>query len=99
MLMGCLQVRNVFTGLFLASIGLVISPVFIIEHIKLLSVGAMFVLIVKALLISLVVFYFRYSWNTALAVGFSLAQVISSCSSAVVLVCLSGCKSTLCNTW
>lgn len=70
--------RNVFTGLFLASIGLVISPVFIFEHIRLLSIGAVFVLLVKALLISLVVYYFRYSWNTALAVGFSLAQV-SAC--------------------
>jgi hypothetical protein len=70
-----LQVRNVFTGLFLASIGLVISPVFILEHLRLLSVGAAIVLIVKALLISVVVWHFRYSWNTSLAVGFSLAQV------------------------
>eukprot|EP00892_Ulva_mutabilis_P000016 jgi/Ulvmu1/10014/UM059_0063.1 len=69
------QVRNVFTGLFLASIGLVISPVFIFEHIRLLSIGAVFVLLVKGLLISVVVYYFGYSWNTALAVGFSLAQV------------------------
>lgn len=63
-----------FTCLFLASIGLVISPVFILEHVRLLGVGAVIVLIVKAALISVVVWNFKYSWNTSLAVGFSLAQ-------------------------
>ena len=70
-----MQVRNVFTGLFLASIGLVISPVFILEHVRLLGLGALVVLIVKGALISIVVWNFKYSWNVSLAVGFSLAQV------------------------
>lgn len=69
------QVRYVFTGLFLASTGLEISPVFILEHVKLLGLGALIVLIRKGTLISLVVWNFKYSWNTSLAVGFSLAQV------------------------
>ena len=69
------QVRNVFTGLFLASIGLVISPVFILEHLRVLSVGAAVVLILKAALISVVVWQFKVSWNTAVVVGVSLAQV------------------------
>ena len=67
--------RNVFTGLFLASIGLVISPVFILEHLRVLSVGALVVLLLKAGLISVVVWQFRVSWNTAVVVGVSLAQV------------------------
>jgi hypothetical protein len=73
----CLQVRNVFTGLFLASIGLVISPVFILEHIRLLSIGAAVVLLLKASLISLVVWNFGFTWNTAVTVGVSLAQARS----------------------
>ena len=83
----CVQVRNVFTGLFLASIGLVISPVFILEHVRLLGVGALIVLIVKGMLISLVVWNFKYSWNTSLAVGFSLAQVRPACLSSFVYCC------------
>lgn len=69
--------RNVFTGLFLASIGLVISPVFILEHVRLLGLGALVVLILKGALISIVVWNFQYGWNVSLAVGFSLAQVCS----------------------
>ena len=70
-----MQVRNVFTGLFLASIGLVISPVFILEHMRLLSLGAAVVLLLKGSLIALVVWYFRIQWHTAIIVGVSLAQV------------------------
>jgi monovalent cation:H+ antiporter-2, CPA2 family len=83
----CLQVRNVFTGLFLASIGLIISPVFIWEHLRLLSAGAAIVLLLKACLITFVVWNFRTSWNTSLVVGVSLAQVCcqTSFSSAALL--------------
>ena len=84
----CLQVRNVFTGLFLASIGLVISPIFILEHVRLLGVGALIVLIVKGMLISLVVWNFKYSWNTSLAVGFSLAQARSRHLSTIICCCV-----------
>ena len=69
------QVRNIFTGLFLASIGLVISPVFIWEHVRLLSAGATIVLLVKAAVIIGVVWNFRTSWRTSCIVGISLAQV------------------------
>lgn len=69
------QLRNVFTALFLASIGLIISPRFIYEHFRILFAGALIVLVIKAALITLVVWNFKYSWKTSLAVGISLAQV------------------------
>jgi predicted Kef-type K+ transport protein len=65
----------VFIGLFLASIGLIISPIFILEHIRLLSIGAAIVLFVKGLLITFVVRSFSFDWTTSITVGVSLAQV------------------------
>lgn len=64
-----------FIGLFLASIGLIISPIFILEHIRLLSIGAAIVLFVKGLLITFVVRSFSFDWTTSITVGVSLAQV------------------------
>ena len=93
MLHPCLQVRNVFTGLFLASIGLVISPVFIYEHIRWLSIGAAVVLLAKGALITLVVWNFRISWHTSVVVGVSLAQaraslqLLSECCAATSCAC------------
>mmetsp|Transcript_23244 Transcript_23244/g.64532 ORF Transcript_23244/g.64532 Transcript_23244/m.64532 type:complete len:625 (+) Transcript_23244:453-2327(+) len=69
------QIRNLFVALFLASIGLIMSPVFLMEHLRILLLGMCLVVLGKTLLIATVVWVFKYPVRMALGVGLGLAQV------------------------
>lgn len=67
--------RNIFTTLFITSIGLVMSPVFLWEHLTFLALGVAAVFISKTVLIMMVVGAFSFDLRVALLVGLTLAQI------------------------
>ncbi|CAD7699664.1 unnamed protein product [Ostreobium quekettii] len=67
--------RNVFTTLFLTSIGLVMSPTFLWEHLWFLALGLAAVFACKVAIVAAVVAAFRFDFKTALMVGLNLAQI------------------------
>ncbi|CAI5476180.1 unnamed protein product [Closterium sp. Yama58-4] len=68
-------VRNMFAALFLASIGMVMHPMFLWQHKDILLLALAVVFLGKTLLVALVVRGFGYSAGTAAAVGIALAQI------------------------
>lgn len=68
-------IRTLFSALFLASIGLLMNPRFLWQHLDILLVSLVVVVTAKATLICLVVRAFGYSNRTALSVGVAMAQV------------------------
>jgi len=69
------QTRNLFVALFLASIGLIMSPIFLMEHLRILLLGTCVVVAGKTVVIVAVVWLFKYPMRMALGVGLGLAQV------------------------
>lgn len=69
------QTRNLFVALFLASIGLIMSPVFLMDHLRILVAGMFVVVLGKVVIVAAVVWLFNYPLRMALAVGVGLAQV------------------------
>eukprot|EP00271_Cylindrocystis_brebissonii_P007961 TRINITY_DN2193_c0_g2_i1.p1 TRINITY_DN2193_c0_g2~~TRINITY_DN2193_c0_g2_i1.p1 ORF type:complete len:1175 (-),score=225.62 TRINITY_DN2193_c0_g2_i1:1418-4942(-) len=67
--------RNIFAALFLASIGMVMHPVFLWQHKDILLASLLVVFFGKACLIAVTVRIFGYSAATAASVGISLAQI------------------------
>ncbi|CAI5475660.1 unnamed protein product [Closterium sp. Yama58-4] len=68
-------IRNLFAALFLASIGMVMHPLFLWQHIDILLAAVAVVFCAKACLIGFVVRAFGYSTGTAASVGVALAQI------------------------
>ncbi|EFN57909.1 hypothetical protein CHLNCDRAFT_7714, partial [Chlorella variabilis] len=68
-------VTQFFLTLFISSTGLVLSPVFLLDHLPILAAGALAVIIAKTVLIAIVVKAFKYPADTALAVGLNLSQI------------------------
>lgn len=69
------HIKHFFLSLFISSTGLVMSPTFLMQHLRILTGGVVLIIAAKTLLISLVVRAFHYSPRTALAVGLSMAQI------------------------
>mmetsp|Transcript_22266 Transcript_22266/g.48941 ORF Transcript_22266/g.48941 Transcript_22266/m.48941 type:complete len:661 (-) Transcript_22266:274-2256(-) len=68
-------IRNIFAALFLASIGLIMNPLFLWSHIDILFASLLVVVTAKALLGAVVVRAFGYTPRVAFTVGMCLAQV------------------------
>lgn len=68
-------VVKMFVALFIASTGLILSPVFLIQHLPVLTAGLLLVVVTKTLLFSFVVWIFGYAVHTCVAVGLSMAQI------------------------
>ncbi|KAJ7569551.1 hypothetical protein O6H91_01G083500 [Diphasiastrum complanatum] len=68
-------IRNLFAALFLASIGMVIHPLFLWQHKDVLLASLAVVFFGKTCLIALVVRAFGYNFPTAISVGIALAQI------------------------
>ena len=68
-------IRNVFAALFLASIGMIMNPLFLWVHLDVLLATLLVVIVFKCSLITLVVRAFGYSTRTSFTVGISMAQV------------------------
>lgn len=64
-------VRNLFTALFISSIGLVMSPTFMWEHIGVLAIGTAVVVVAKTMIIFIVVRAFQINDSTAIMVNAS----------------------------
>jgi hypothetical protein len=69
------SIQNVLTALFVASIGLIMSPMFLFEHIVVLTFGTLVVMVLKSCLVALVVHLFGLPLRTSLAVGISMAHI------------------------
>lgn len=69
------SIQNVFTALFIASMGLIMSPSFLWAHMSLLTFGTLVVFAAKTAVISSVVAMFRVPIRTSFAVGISLAHI------------------------
>jgi len=67
--------RNIFTALFLTSIGLIMNPHFLWLHLDVLLLSVLLLILFKTTLIAVVVRAFGYSMQVSLTVGVSLAQV------------------------
>jgi hypothetical protein len=68
-------VRNIFAALFLASVGMVMHPLFLWQHIDVLLTATAVVFFGKTILATIIVRVFKYDWGTALSVGIALAQI------------------------
>lgn len=67
--------RNIFTALFLTSIGLIMNPHFLWLHLDVLLLSVLLLILFKTTLIAVVIRAFGYSMQVSLTVGVSLAQV------------------------
>ncbi|RUR85792.1 cation:proton antiporter [Chlorogloeopsis fritschii PCC 9212] len=67
--------RDIFASLFFASIGMLIDPLFLWNHLELILGLVALVFIGKFLIITPLVKLFRYPLKTALIAGFGLAQI------------------------
>tara|TARA_Y100001954_G_scaffold239288_1_gene312722 strand:- start:16435 stop:18321 length:1887 start_codon:yes stop_codon:yes gene_type:complete len=67
--------RNIFTALFLTSIGLIMNPHFLWLHLDVLLLSVLLLILFKTTLIAVVVRAFGYNMQVSLTVGVSLAQV------------------------
>ncbi|KAL2623445.1 hypothetical protein R1flu_003650 [Riccia fluitans] len=68
-------IRNIFAALFLASIGMVMHPIFLWQHKDILLASLAVVFFGKTCLFSGVVRAFGYGGKTSLSVGIALAQI------------------------
>jgi hypothetical protein len=69
------SIQNVLTALFVASMGLIMSPVFLWHHASVLLTGALVVMLLKAAVVTLVVRMFDVPLKLSLAVGLSMAHI------------------------
>jgi len=69
------SIQNVLTALFVASMGLIMSPVFLMHHAAVLLLGTVVVTLVKAAVVTGVVRMFGIPLKLSLAVGLSMAHV------------------------
>jgi hypothetical protein len=69
------SIQNVLTALFVASMGLIMSPVFLLHHATVLLLGTLVVTLVKAAVVTLVVRLFGVPMRLGLAVGLSMAHI------------------------
>ncbi|KAJ7544072.1 hypothetical protein O6H91_09G063500 [Diphasiastrum complanatum] len=68
-------IRNLFTALFLSTIGMLINVQFLWSHLDILLASFIFVIVAKTLVVTAVVKAFGYNLKTAFLVGISLAQI------------------------
>jgi hypothetical protein len=69
------SIQNVLTALFVASMGLIMSPVFLWHHTGVLLCGTLLVTLVKAGVVTGVVRMFGVPLRLSLAVGLSMAHI------------------------
>ncbi|KAG6550179.1 hypothetical protein Mapa_008137 [Marchantia paleacea] len=68
-------IRNLFSALFLSSIGMLINVQFLWSHMDILLASLILVITAKTVVVTMVVRSFGYSMKTAFFVGMSLAQI------------------------
>ncbi|XP_042505887.1 K(+) efflux antiporter 5-like isoform X2 [Macadamia integrifolia] len=68
-------IRNLFSALFLSSIGMLIQVQFLWSHVDILFASVILVVIVKTTVVAMVTKAFGYSVRTSFIVGVSLAQI------------------------
>ncbi|KAF8379346.1 hypothetical protein HHK36_028780 [Tetracentron sinense] len=68
-------IRNLFTALFLSSIGMLIHVQFLWIHVDILFASVILVIVVKTAVVTMVTKAFRYSIKTSILVGVLLAQI------------------------
>lgn len=69
------SIENVLTALFVASIGLIMSPMFLWHHALILTCGTLVVMVVKSVVVGVVVNMFGINIRTSVAVGLSMAHI------------------------
>ncbi|MDX2272446.1 MAG: cation:proton antiporter [Cyanobacteriota bacterium] len=67
--------RDVFAALFFASIGMLIDPAFIAEHLPLILALVALVMVGKFLITTPLTYLFNYSFRSAVLVGLGLSQI------------------------
>lgn len=70
-----IPLRDVFGLLFFVSVGMLLDPIFLIQHIEMVVLVVLAVALVKTLIFTGIVRAFGYSMTTALAVGLGLFQI------------------------
>eukprot|EP00878_Enallax_costatus_P028530 GHUV01030821.1.p1 GENE.GHUV01030821.1~~GHUV01030821.1.p1 ORF type:complete len:333 (+),score=68.08 GHUV01030821.1:375-1373(+) len=69
------SIQNVLTALFVASMGLIMSPVFLWHHAAVLLLGTLVVTLVKAAVVTAVIRMFGVPLKLGLAVALSMAHI------------------------
>ena len=70
-----IPLRNVFAALFFVSLGMLASPLFIVDNWSMVILVALIIVIGKFIICSLISRFFGYSLKTTLFVGVGLTQV------------------------
>jgi CPA2 family monovalent cation:H+ antiporter-2 len=70
-----LSLRDAFVALFFVTIGVLIDPRVILEHLSLLVTMVALIMIGKLMIWTIVVRIFGYGWGTATLVGIGLTQI------------------------
>lgn len=63
------------TALFIACTSIIISPRFLLQHVRVLAIGTALVMTVKTLLVAGTVSWFGHSWRLSLAIGVTMSHV------------------------
>ncbi len=70
-----LPLKDTFSAIFFASLGMLLNPSVFLDHWFLLIVAVLLVIGLKATVTFVVVFFFRYPVKTALMVAFGISQI------------------------
>eukprot|EP00898_Chlorokybus_atmophyticus_P003865 jgi/Chlat1/447/Chrsp103S00009 len=68
-------IRNLFAALFMSSIGMIMNPAFLWDHLDILLASVLLLTVCKALLVTFVVKLFGYNMRTSLTVGMYMGNV------------------------
>lgn len=66
--------RDLFSGLFFVSVGMLVDPRFVAENLLLVALVVVLIVPVKGLLVTVITALFRYPVRTAILAGITLAQ-------------------------
>ncbi|MCL4533609.1 MAG: cation:proton antiporter [Bacteroidetes bacterium] len=67
--------RDVFATLFFVSMGMLLNPVFVLEHLETLAIVVLLAVLGKGVISTLITMAFRYAGRIAVSVGVALAQM------------------------
>lgn len=69
-----IPLRDLFSGLFFVSVGMLIDPPLVLENLHLVAIGVLLIVVVKGSMSSVLVYLFRYRASTAVFSGVILGQ-------------------------
>ena len=88
-----LPLRDIFAALFFVSVGMLVPPLFVLDHLALVFLTLALIMLAKGMLAALLTLLFRYAVRTALADG----RVAGP--GGGMLLCPGWCRTSSCSRW